>query len=87
MKSLAANWERFAGKLHLSIAVRDTIKENYPRDAEKCLSEALKEWLLMKYDYKKHGKPTWEMLAKAVQGINNALYEEIAEKHSLTISY
>ena len=82
MKSQAAKWNQLAGRLHLSIDCIDIIERNN-RDVVRCLSEALKEWLKLEYNYVKYGKPSWKMLAESVRGLDNSLYEKIVKKYNI----
>ena len=58
-------------------------KEN--SDLEDCLTEVLTLWLQRNYNTERFGKPSWEMLARAVGdrsgGSNPALAEEIFRRH------
>ena len=83
MKSLAAKWERLAGRLHLSTDCIAIIGENNRGNVVKCLSLALEEWLDLNYNYVRYGKPSWKMLAESVRGLNNSLYEKIVEKFNI----
>ena len=80
VKSLASKWELFAGKLCLGVDNIGIIKRNYPGDVVGCLSEALKQWLELEYNYERFGKPSWKMLAESVQGLDNSLYEKLSRK-------
>ena len=77
VKSLASKWELFAGKLHLSVDSISVIKKDHPNDAVGCLSAALTEWLELRYNYERFGKPSRKMLTESVQGLDNSLYEKL----------
>ena len=49
----------------------------------KALRRIITEWLKCNYNIKKHGRPTWKVLADAVKtgGNNTVLAEKIARDH------
>lgn len=79
-KVLSAEWKKLGMKLHIPVDKLNTIKKNNPGDAESCHEAVVEEWLNLQYDYKKHGKPSWPMLAEAVKQLNGALYEELKNR-------
>ena len=78
---LAAKWEQLSGYLGLSIATIDTIKENFPNNAEGCWNEALKHWIRQNYRTARYGYPSWRMLLEAVARIDKLLFKKLADKH------
>lgn len=50
-----------------------------------CLKDMLRLWLNQSYDVRKHGEPSWQMLAEAVRarsgGNNPAIADQIHQKH------
>lgn len=46
-----------------------------------CFESVIREWLTKKYNYKKHGNPSWRMLVEAVMDINYDLASKIANAH------
>lgn len=76
VESLSAKWKVLATKLRINHHT-DTIQQNNPGDAMICLNEALGQWLKLNYDYRKHGRPSWRILAKSVQTLDKELFEKI----------
>ena len=79
--SLSANWKRFSTQLGIKTGSIEVIEHNHPRDAKACLYDALVDWLKMNYDHQRHGRPSWERLAKAVKSLDSALFEQIVKEH------
>ena len=87
-----AEWFHFGLKLGMSYNDLKTIETNYPRDAQRCLTECLAKWL-------QSGKATYTGLVDALKNMrenavaNNILSmdpnkgEEILPSHSLIHSY
>ncbi len=59
----------------------DTIGENHTKDVERCLQLVIGEWLKLNYNYKKHGMPSWKMLAKAVREVDGSIFDKIVKEH------
>ena len=50
---------------------------------ERCMDEALHQWLMRNHNEEKFGRPTWKSLAAAIdRSGNHALAENIREKHN-----
>ena len=81
VKPLASEWKKLLMRLHITQDTLDVIDRNNPGDAELCLQVGLSKWLKMNYNYQRHGRPSWSMLAKAMSNINNKLSEKIAKNH------
>ena len=81
LSGIAAQWSDIALALRLKTGNMEIIDRNYSRDARRCLALAITEWLQLKYNHKRNGMPSWKKLAKAVRGIDNALYLRIIEEH------
>ena len=81
VKSLANEWKKLLRKLHIKQDTIDVIDRNNPGDAELCLQVGLSKWLKMNYNYRKHGMPSWRMLAEAVSNFDNRLSKKIAKDH------
>ena len=79
--SLSAKWKRLSTKLGIKTSSIDVIKSDNPGDAKACLYDALVDWLKMNYDHQRHGRPSWERLAKAVKSLDSALFEQIVKEH------
>ena len=78
-----SNW-RVLG-LELGLAnVLDMIHANHELDGvERCMDEALHQWLMRNHNEEKFGRPTWKSLAAAIdRSGNRALAENIREKHN-----
>ena len=83
MGDLSAKWKVFSLNLGLKKKALDTIQENYPRDVQRCLLEALGEWLKLNYDYGKRGKPSWRKLAEAARRLGFCdMFDVIVKEHS-----
>ena len=81
METLSAKWRVFATKLRIKHHTIDEVQKNYPGDVMTCLNEALGQWLKLNYDYQKHGRPSWQTLAKSVQSLDQGVFEKIARDH------
>ena len=55
----------------------------------KNLESVIREWLAMEYDVEKFGKPSWELLVRAVAhpvgGKNRKLARNIAKQHNIPL--
>ena len=78
---LSAKWEVLATKLRIQQHTVEAIKKNNPGDVDVCLNIMLGQWLKLKYDYQKYGRPSWRIVAKSVQRMDPGLFEEIARDH------
>ena len=81
VEPLSGKWRRFSTKLGIKDRSLDLIEKNHSGDADACLYEALKVWLKLNYDLSKHGRPSWQRLAKAVSSLDYGLFERIAKMH------
>ena len=81
VKSLANEWKILLTRLHIKLDTLQTIHSNNPKDIISCLHIGLSKWLKMNYNYQRHGRPSWRMLAEAVSTIDNRLAEKIAKDH------
>ena len=70
--------------LHLGLSPRtlDIIKENNPRDVERCLKACLKAWLEQADDVKSNGGPTHYSLIKALRKIEQNTVADGIDKES-----
>ena len=82
LSSNAAKWRTIATALRLKTGEVEEIEENHTKDAKKCLTLAITAWFRLEYNVQTNGMPSWKKLAKAVHGIDNALYLRIIEKHN-----
>ena len=81
---LSAKWKSFSLRLGLRLPVLDRIEQNYPKDIQGCLMEALGEWLKLNYDHNKRGKPSWRRLAEAARKLGfYSTFEAIVKEHSV----
>ena len=82
-----ANCYKIGARLGLHQSLLDAIRAQTPDYAE-AMNRIINNWLQKNYDIKKHGPPTWKMLADAVRapngGNNAALANEIARLHPAT---
>ena len=83
VEPLASEWRRLSTKLRLKESNLDVIERNNPKDVGGCLHKALGEWLRLKYNYQRHGRPSWRRLAEAVSSLDNALFEKITTMHKI----
>ena len=81
VETLSAKWRLLCTKLGISESSLSTIEANHPRSVEHCLYDALREWLKLNYDYQRHGRPSWRMLAEVVRKMDYALFEAIVKEH------
>ena len=62
-----------------------SIEKEFRQDPSRALSEVVQTWLQQRYDVKKHGQPTWQMLIKAINsrvgGNDHTLAKTIALNH------
>ncbi len=79
--SLAAKWRIIATNLRLNDSSTETIQHDNYRDALGCLHLAIREWLKLNYNYEKNGRPSWRMLAKAIQNLDGRLFDKIILEH------
>ena len=80
---LAIKWRGLSGYLGIAMRTIRMIKENNPSDSVSSMNEALEQWILQKYDIKKHGLPSWKTLLKAVSLLDRSLFERLAKEHQL----
>ena len=81
VKAFSAQWRDFCTMLHLKDENLAAIASDNPGNSLSCLREAMRDWLKMNYDYKRHGKPSWRKLAEAAKSLDEAVYERIANEH------
>ena len=79
--SLAPYWEELCLFLRLPMGTSDAIKEKHSNKELSCLGETLKLWILQKYRTEKYGLPTWKMLLKAVEKIDENMFKKLAKEH------
>ena len=63
------NWRMLGLELGLYERRLNVIEQNYPRDADRCHTECLTRWLKRADDVDKQGKPTYNVLADALDNI------------------
>ena len=85
--SLAAKWEQLSACLGLAKADIDRIRENRPRDSAGCWSEALSQWIKQNYSTQRFGLPSWRSLLSAVAMVDRRLCKELANKHTLGMTW
>ena len=64
-----ANWRMLGLQLGLHKRTLDVIDSNHPRDTDRCHMECLTNWLTRDDDVDKQGKPTYNVLATALDNI------------------
>ena len=87
MERLRANWDKLAIKLHLKNDDIKVIRNDNPGDSDACLIDTMALWLKENYNTQKFGVPSWRTLVKAVEKMDKALANEIANKHKGIYSY
>ena len=78
---LASKWQQLSAYLGLKLSIINRIKSDFPSDSLGCLSEALKEWIMMNYDTQRYGKPSWKTLLKAIAKVDNLRFRRLATEH------
>ena len=69
--------------LGISASELDVVRTQQNHNFDSALNDVLLLWLRQGYNTKKFGRPTWRMLVKAVEGINDhALAEKLAQRHT-----
>ena len=81
LSGIAARWLDIAVALHLKTENMEVIETDHSNNARRCLILAVKTWLKLEYNVRRNGMPSWKKLAKAVRGIDNALYLRIIATH------
>lgn len=78
---LCCLWRKVASNIGLSEETVESISQKSTNDLESH-NEAISMWLRKAYDWKRHGCPSWRMLSKAVNGMEDyAVAFEIACQH------
>ena len=77
MSSISAKWRELAINLGLKPSDVESIAHNFSNDRD-CLSEVLKYWLQLNFNYQRNGLPSWRTLALAVYKIKVDLFHRIA---------
>ena len=80
LKNESAHWYKIGISLKLRPALLDKIKAEVS-DCNERLTKVVTNWLKCNYNVDKFGSPTWGKLVEAVEKINAALAEKIAQKH------
>ena len=84
VEPVTARWRYLGLALGVHPNKLDVI-ERENRHLDDCLMKTMTLWLMKMYDTKEYGKPSWELLAKAVGhrvgGKNPSLAEEIIKKY------
>ena len=81
--SLAVKWRQLCTSLGLSFKTISKIKDNNRDDSEDSLNEALMQWILQDYKTEKFGLPSWRSLLKAVNKVDQPLFENLAKEHQV----
>ena len=68
----AAKWYQLGVQLEIPPATLSTIEYNYPRDAQRCMTEVIKWWL------QNASECSWTKLAQAVEAMGE--YAVLANK-------
>ncbi len=59
----------------------NTIETNHSKDVMLCLQLAIEDWLKLKFNHERNGRPSWRTLAKAVRKLDGGLFEKIVCEH------
>ena len=81
--SLASKWHHLSGYLGLSLKTIRAIKENNANDAVACLNDALMQWICQDFNTVKYGLPSWKTLLRAVNRVDQALFEKLVKDHQI----
>ena len=82
---VSARWRRIGSALRLKANVLDRIETANLGNPDKCLSQAIVEWLRLNYNVQRFGQPSWkwvvEVVAHPAGGNNTDLAIKIARKY------
>ena len=80
LEPVIEKWKQIGLALRLDPSELKKIKEENKDDPDECLVEMLTLWLNRKYNTKKFGNPSWELLAKAVGHPSGGQNPELAKR-------
>ena len=82
---IANKWKHIGCALGIPQMELNAIQLNYGTDISEAVTQIISKWLSQSYNVEKFGKPSWDVLAKAVAheagGANKHRAEEIARKY------
>ena len=85
---VSARWKKIGSALRLKANVLDMIETANQGNPDKCLSQAIVEWLRLNYNVERFGRPSWkwvvEVVAHPAGGNNTDLAMKIARKYQGT---
>lgn len=85
--ALASKWKHIGGALGIPPDVLDAIQRSAGSDQSEAISQIVTKWLAQSYNVEKFGKPSWELLIKAVAheagGADRGKAEKIAKEHQI----
>ena len=75
---MTAEWYKLGVQLEIPSATLSILKSDYPRDAQRCMTEVIRMWL------QNSPECSWAKLAEAVEAVGGyaALAEELRQKTS-----
>ena len=81
LRGLESKYYKLGRSLHLTSGTVDRIQHDNPHDCGTALVHVIDEWLKMNYSYCNFGRPSWQMLVKAVETVDHEQAKQIARKH------
>ena len=82
IQPIKSRYYNLGRSLNLKIADLQKIRDEHPSESD-ALKDVLLLWLNQTYDKEKHGPPTWRMLVKAVNNVNDEDNDELAKQIAL----
>ena len=76
-----ANWRELGLKLGLRARTLDVIDHDNPRDVDRCLAECLVKWLQRDDNVDEYGMPTYDVLATALDAIDQKNQADYIRKY------
>ena len=81
LQGLESIYYSLGRNLHLTSDKLDVIRKDNPNDCVTAFSQVIDEWLRMNYNVPRFGRPSWQLLVKCVDAIDQDRAEAIANKH------
>lgn len=80
LNRVVGQWDIICRNLHVTDAKITELRAS-GRSANYCLDQAIADWLKLNYKYRRHGKPTWRLVAGSVYKVDYSLFRLIAKEH------
>ena len=81
---IKANYYQFGIALGLPVGELDSIHRAFHQVIDHAFDQVLLLWLRQRYDFKRHGRPTWRRLVEEVERFNPTLAADIANRHPIS---